>query len=54
MIGTLKWIRGRTFVFQGDKHQRSLAIRIEKAVRTEDRLANYILKRCLPLKTFPK
>ena len=31
--GTLKWSRGRTVVVQGEKHQRSLAIRREDTGR---------------------
>ena len=54
--GTLKWSRGRTVVVQGEWHQRSLAIGIEKSCegsqKTLDMWVNCVLKHCLPLNSF--
>ena len=45
---TLKWNCGRTVVVQGEKHQRSLAIRTEDTGHVSK---NCVLKHCLSLKT---
>ena len=44
-VRTLKWSRGRT-VGVRERHQRSLAIRMEKTVKAVNMVANCMLQHC--------
>ena len=50
--GTLKWSRGRAVVVQGERHQRSLAIRTEDTATATGHVSKLCVKDCLSLKTF--